>query len=79
MHDLKKFHVYEGLKESINSYINFYNNKLQERFKNITPPEVRFIALDTVKELTQYPIKEDIHIQEYFDNLRILHNNYILI
>ena len=40
MHDLKKFHVYEGLKESINSYINFYNNKkLQERFKNITPPE----------------------------------------
>ena len=74
MHDLKKFHVYEGLKESINSYIN-----LQERFKNITPPEVRFIALDTVKEPTQYPIKEDIHIQEYFDNLRILHNNYILI
>ena len=27
VHDLKKFHVYEGLKESINSYINFYNNK----------------------------------------------------
>ena len=80
MHDLKKFHVYEGLKESINSYINFYNNKSYKNdSKNITPPEVRFIALDTVKEPTQYPIKEDIHIQEYFDNLRILHNNYILI
>ena len=70
MYYLHKFHSFEELKTSIDSYMNFYNNeRLQERFNDMTPMEVRTAALETVEEPLQYPIKENKRIQKYYDNL----------
>ena len=50
--------------------MNFYNNeRLQERFNDMTPMEVRTAALETTEEPIQYPIKENKRIQKYYDNL----------
>ena len=70
MYYLHKFHSFDELKTSIDSYMNFYNNeRLQERFNDMTPMEVRTAALETVEEPIQYPIKENKRIQKYYDNL----------
>ena len=70
MYYLHKFHSFDELKTSIDSYMNFYNNeRLQERFNDMTPMEVRTGALETVEEPIQYPIKENKRIQKYYDNL----------
>ena len=67
MYHLKKFHSHDELKEAIKNYINFYNNeRLQERFNDMTPMEVRTEALNAVEEPTQYPIKENKRIQKYY-------------
>ena len=55
------------LKEAIESYINFYNNvRLQERFRDMTPMEVRLEALNMTETPEQYPIKENKRIQKYY-------------
>ena len=70
MYYLRKFHSFDELKTSIDDYMNFYNNeRLQERFNDMTPMEVRIEALETTKEPIQYPIKENKRIQKYYDNL----------
>lgn len=70
MYYLHKFHSFNELKTSIDSYIYFYNNeRLQERFNDMTPIEVRIEALKSVEEPIQYPIKENKRIQKYYDNL----------
>lgn len=70
MYYLRKFHSFEELKKSIDSYINFYNKvRLQERFKDMAPIEVRMLALKSTELPIQYPIKENKKIQKYYDNL----------
>ena len=70
MYYLHKFYSFDELKTSIDDYMNFYNNeRLQERFNDMTPMEVRTAALETVEEPIQYPIKENKRIQKYYDNL----------
>ena len=70
MYYLHKFYSFDELKTSIDDYMNFYNNeRLQERFNDMTPMEVRTGALETVEEPIQYPIKENKRIQKYYDNL----------
>ena len=67
MYYLNKFHSDKELSESIENYISFYNNeRLQERFNDMTPMEVRLKALNTSKEPEQYPIKENKRIQKYY-------------
>ena len=70
MYYLHKFHSFDELKTSIDDYMNFYNNeRLQERFNDMTPMEVRTAALETAEDPIQYPIKENKRIQKYYDNL----------
>ena len=70
MYYLHKFYSFDELKTSIDDYMNFYNNeRLQERFNDMTPMEVRTAALETTEEPIQYPIKENKRIQKYYDNL----------
>ena len=67
MYYLKNFHSHEELKEAIENYINFYNNeRLQERFNDMTPMEVRSEALNIPEEPAQYPIKVNKRIQKYY-------------
>ena len=57
----------EELKSAIDAYTGFYNNeRLQERFNDMTPMEVRTVALNTTNEPIQYPIKENKRIQKYY-------------
>lgn len=66
MYYLKKFHSHKELNKAIEHYINFYNNeRLQERFNDKTPMEVRTEALNTSEEPAQYPIKEDKRVQKF--------------
>lgn len=70
MYYLHKFYSFDELKTSIDSYMRFYNNeRLQERFNDMTPVEVRTAALEIAEEPIQYPIKENKRIQKYYDNL----------
>lgn len=67
MYYLRKFHSFAELKTSIDSYIHFYNNeRLQERFNDMTPMQVRTEALNASEEPAQYPIKENKRIQKYY-------------
>lgn len=67
MYYLRKFHSFDELKTSIDSYIRFYNNeRLQERFNDMSPIEVRTSALKSTEEPIQYPIKENKRIQKYY-------------
>ena len=77
MYYLRKFHSFDELKTSIDSYIHFYNNeRLQERFNDMTPIEVRTEALKSTEAPNQYPIKENKRIQKYYDNLMNKQESY---
>ena len=79
MYYLNKFHSYGELKEAIENYINFYNNeRLQERFNDMTPMEVRALALITASEPIQYPIKENKRIQKYYLSLDNKQQSYAM-
>ena len=79
MYYLNKFHSHKELKEAIEDYINFYNNeRLQERFNDMTPMEVRLKALNTVEDPTQYPIKENKRIQKYYAQFNNQTTNYAM-
>jgi transposase InsO family protein len=65
MYYLHKFEDENTLRSAIERYIHFYNcERLQERFGNRTPMEVRMAALNS-DEPTQYPIPENKRIQKY--------------
>lgn len=79
MYYLNKFHSHKELKEAIENYINFYNNeRLQERFNDMTPMEVRTEALNAVEDPTQFPIKENKRIQKYYAQLNNQTTNYVI-
>lgn len=76
---MNKFHSYSELKEAIENYINFYNNeRLQERFNDMTPMEIRALALNTAVEPIQYPIKKNKRIQKYYLNLMNKQHSYAI-
>lgn len=65
IYHLYKFEDESSLCTAIAKYIHFYNNeRLQERFGNRTPMEVRTEALGSVQP-SQYPIPENKRIQQY--------------
>lgn len=65
MYYISDFHTEKDLIKGIEKYIDFYNNqRYQERFKNLTPMEVRLSALQTLNPV-QYPIPENKRIQRY--------------
>jgi transposase InsO family protein len=65
MYYLNRFTDETTLREAIEAYIYFYNNeRLQERFGNRAPLEVRHEALAS-DEPIQYPIPENKRIQKY--------------
>lgn len=79
MYYLKRFHSHKELSEAIENYINFYNNeRLQERFNDMTPMEVRTEALNTSEEPTQYPIKENRRVQKYHAQFNNQTTNYAI-
>ena len=79
MYYLHKFYSFDELKTSIDDYMNFYNNeRLQERFNDMTPMEVRALALNTASEPIQYPIKENKRIQKYFLSLDNKQQSYAM-
>ena len=62
---LNKFKDEATLRAAIDEYISFYNcERLQERFGNRSPMEVRRAAL-AAREPAQYPIPENKRIQKY--------------
>ena len=62
---LYKFEDEDSLRAAIKKYIHFYNHeRLQARFENRTPMEVRMEALTAI-EPAQYPIPENKRIQKY--------------
>lgn len=71
MYYLNEFHEVKTLKKAIDDYIYFYNNeRLQERYNNQTPIEVRTHALNS-EEIEQYPIAENKKIIKYYQNLEL--------
>jgi len=65
MFNLHKFTDEASLRAAINQYIHFYNyERLQERFGNRAPMEVRAAALKTDSP-AQYPIPENKRILKY--------------
>lgn len=65
MYYLYKFKNESSLRSAIEKYIHFYNHeRLQERFGNQTPIEVRRGALNARAPM-QYPIHENKRIQQY--------------
>lgn len=65
MYALWEFHDKASLIDSIANYIEFYNTaRPQERFRNLTPAEVRAAALGT-EHPVQYPIPPNMRIQKY--------------
>jgi transposase InsO family protein len=65
MYYLHKFEDEKSLRSAIERYIHFYNcERLQARFGNRTPMEVRMEALGSDKP-AQYPIPENKRIQKY--------------
>ena len=80
MYYLNKFHSHKELRESVENYISFYNNeRLQERFNDMTPMEVRLKAFNTSKEPEQYPIKENKRIQKYYAQFKNQTTNYAMV
>ncbi len=62
---LQDFHDETGLRSAIDRYILFYNKeRIQERYGNRTPLEVRSEALETDNPIP-YPIAENKRIQAY--------------
>lgn len=71
------FYDKEILKKAIDDYIYFYNyERLQNRYNNQTPMEVRSKAL-TGKIIEQYPIPENKKIQEYYHTLEMKKQTYL--
>ena len=65
MYNLYRFTDEASLQKAIEQYIHFYNyERLQERFGNRAPMEVRIAALEAA-EPEQYPIPENKRIQQY--------------
>lgn len=65
MYNLYKFTNEASLQAAIEQYIHFYNyERLQERFGNRAPMDVRIAALKAAKP-EQYPIPENKRIQQY--------------
>ena len=76
MYYLRKYDSLEELREDIIQYIHFYNyERLQERFDDRTPMDVRIAAL-TAENVAQYPIKENKRIQKYYANLKSKQEQY---
>ena len=79
MYYLNKYHSHKELKEAIENYINFYNNeRLQARFNDKTPMEVRTEALISVSKPTIYLIKENKRIQKYYAQFNNQTTNYAM-
>jgi len=77
MYYLTKFYDIETLKKAIEDYINFYNNeRLQNRYHNQTPIEVRTKALNS-QTIEQYPIPKNKRIQDYYYNLEMKKQTHI--
>lgn len=77
MYYLNKFHSHKELEDALENYINFYNNeRLQERFNDKTPMEVRIEALNTVTEPIKYLIKENKRTQKYYARFNNQDLNY---
>ena len=71
MYYLNKFYHLSTLKKAIDDYIYFYNHvRLQGRYHNQTPMEVRTVALNS-QTIRQYPIKENKKIQDYYHNFEL--------
>ncbi|SHN48895.1 IS3 family transposase, partial [Desulfitobacterium chlororespirans] len=65
MFNLYKFTDEASLRASIDKYIHFYNyERLQERFDNHAPMEVRAAAVETDSP-AHYPIPENKRILKY--------------
>ena len=65
MYYINKFENEEQLRNAIDDYIYFYNNeRLQCRFKGLTPSQVRQEALKT-NEPKAYPIAENKRIKKF--------------
>lgn len=65
MYYINKFENEEQLRKAIDDYIYFYNNeRLQCRFKGLTPSQVRQEALKT-NEPKAYPIAENKRIKKF--------------
>lgn len=61
----RKFKDSDSLRKAISSYIDFYNNeRLQERFGDKSPAQVRAEAL-AAKTPMQHPITPNKRIQKY--------------
>ena len=77
MYYLKNFYSLDELKAAIDDFISFYNNeRLQERFNDMTPMEVRTKALESSEEPVQYPIPENKRIQMYHAKLKSQQESY---
>lgn len=73
----KKFYDKETLTKAIDDYIHFYNNeRLQNRYNNQTPIEVRTKALNS-QSIEQYPIPKNKRIQDYYKILELKKQSYI--
>ena len=69
MYYLHKFYSFDELKTSIDDYMNFYNNeRLQERFNDMSPMEVRTAALENAEDQFNILLKK---IRE-FKNIMII-------
>lgn len=69
MYNLNTFGSYLDLKEAIDEYIDFYNNvRLQKRFNNQTPLEVRAQAFETANP-NFYPIPVNKKIEAFWDSI----------
>ena len=79
MYYLYKFESIQDLKCAIDKYVHFYNTiRLQNRFHNQTPMQVRIAAL-TSESNTQYPIKENKKIKKYYNSLNSKQNQNLTI
>lgn len=65
MYYLNRFHDESTLRKAISQYIDFYNNvRMQERFGNRTPAQVRNEAMES-DVAAQYPIAPNKRIEKY--------------
>lgn len=77
MYYLNEFHNVDELKSSIKNYIRFYNyERLQGRYNNQTPMEVREEALLSIDDIKQYPIEENQRIKKYYQSLEAKQQNH---
>lgn len=76
MYALHKFHSMDDLKIAIHEYIDFYNNRrLQSRFHDQTPIEVRNQALQS-ETCKQYPIPENSKTKKYYQSFKVKNNDF---